>query len=49
METHIVSSEVVDVGLGKHGIVLELAFAERWSVAGDDDKLRLARSKGLEC
>jgi hypothetical protein len=39
---------VVNVGLGKHGVILELAFAERRSIAGDDNEFRLARSEGFE-
>lgn len=40
--THVVSGEVVDGGLGEHGVVLELTLAERRSVSGDDDQLGLA-------
>ena len=43
----VVAGEVVDVGLGQHGDVLKLALAERGSVAGDDDKLRLTGTEGL--
>ena len=35
-------------GLGKHAVVLELALAERRSVASDDDELGLAGAEGLE-
>lgn len=38
----------MDRGLRKHGVVLQLRFAERGSVASNDDKLGLPRSKGLE-
>lgn len=48
VKTYVVTSEVVDVGLGKHRVVLELTLAERRGVASNDDKLGLARSKSLE-
>jgi hypothetical protein len=48
IQTHVVASEVVDVGLGEHGVVLEFTLAERGSVASDDDEFGLARSQGLE-
>ena len=48
MCTHVVSGEVVDVALSKHGIVLELTLAERRSVSGNDDQLGLSRSERLE-
>lgn len=38
----------MDGGLGQHGVVLELRLAERGSVAGNDDKLGLARAEALE-
>jgi hypothetical protein len=31
--TYVVAGEVVDLGLGKHGVVLELGLAERRGVA----------------
>ena len=46
--TYVVTGEVVDVALSKHGIVLELRLAERRSVASNDDELGLARSESLE-
>jgi len=46
--THVVTSEVVDVGLGQHGVVLELRLSQGRSVAGDDDELGFAGSEGLE-
>lgn len=45
---HVVASEVVDIGLGQHRVVLELRLSQGRSVAGDDDELGLAGSKGLE-
>lgn len=48
MCTYVVTREVVDRGLGQHGVVLELRLAERGSVAGNDDKLGLAGAKALE-
>lgn len=47
--TYVVSGKMVNVALGQHGVVLKLTFTQRWSIAGDDDKLGLARSKGFEC
>ena len=46
--TYVVAREVVDGGLGQHGVVLELRLAERGSVAGNDDKLGLASAEALE-
>lgn len=46
--TYVVPGEVVDVALGKHGVVLEFALAERRGVASDDDQLGFTRSQGLE-
>ena len=37
--TYVVASKVVNVGLGKHGVVLELTLAERRGIASDDDEL----------
>ena len=48
VSTYVVAGEVVDGGLGQHGVVLELRLAERGSVAGDDDKLGLAGAEALE-
>ena len=39
---------MVDGGLGQHGVVLQLALAERGSVASDDDQLGLAGTKALQ-
>lgn len=46
--THVVTGEVVDVALSKHGIVLELRLAKRRGVSGDDNELGLSRSERLE-
>jgi hypothetical protein len=46
--TYVVTGEVVDVGLGKHRVVLELTLAERRGVASNDDELGLSGSEGLE-
>jgi len=35
--TYVVTAEVVDGGLGQHGVVLKLRLPERGGVAGDDD------------
>jgi hypothetical protein len=34
--TYVVASEVVDIGLAEHSIVLELRLSQRRGVAGDD-------------
>jgi len=47
-ETYVVAGEVVNLGLGKHGVVLELRLAERGSVSSNDDELGLARAERLE-
>ena len=47
MSTHVVAGEVVNGSLGQHGVVLQLRLAERGGVAGDDDKLGLARAQRL--
>lgn len=39
---------MVDVGLAQHGVVFELALAERRGVSSDDDELGLAGSESLE-
>jgi hypothetical protein len=46
--TYVVAGEVVDVGLGKHGVVLELTLAERRGVASNDDELGLSGAEGFE-
>ena len=38
----------MDVGLGEHGVVLELRLAERWGVASNDDELGLSGAEALE-
>ena len=38
-EEVVVSSEVVHISLGEHGVVLELGAAEGGAVASDDHKL----------
>lgn len=40
--THVVTLEVVDVGLGQHGVVLKLTLSERRGVASNDDELGLS-------
>lgn len=48
METYVVAVEVVDRGLGQHGVVLQLGLPQRRGVAGDEDELCLAGAEGLE-
>ena len=40
-ELVVVAGVVVDAGLSKHGVVLNLGLAERWSVVCNDHQLRL--------
>ena len=47
--THVVAGEVVNVGLGQHGIVLKFRLPERRSISSDDDELGLSRSQGFQC
>jgi hypothetical protein len=47
-ELDVVATEVVDVGLAEHGVVLDLRLAERGDVGGDDDELGLAVPEGLQ-
>lgn len=46
--TYVVTREVVDRGLGEHGVVLELRLAQRGRVAGNNDELGLARPQCLQ-
>ena len=46
--TYVVTSEVVDIGLGQHGVVFQLGLAERRCVAGNDDELGLSGAELLE-
>jgi len=39
---------VVNVGLGKHSVVLDLRLAQGRAVIADDDELALPRPEGLE-
>lgn len=46
--TYVGTREVVNWGLGQHGVVLQLGLAQGRSVAGDDDELGLAGSQTLQ-
>lgn len=46
--THVGTGKMVDGGLGKHGVILEERLAQRGSVLGDDNELRLAVPERLE-
>jgi len=48
VSTYVVAVEVVDSGLAKHGVVLELSLAERRAVASNDDELGLAGTDSLD-
>ena len=45
-ELNVVSVEVVNVSLGKHGVVLKLSSSDGGAVLGDDHELGLALSEG---
>ena len=47
-EVDVGAAVVVDVGLGKVSVVLNLGADKRGAVVGDDHKLGLARAEGLE-
>ena len=47
--TYIISSEMMNAALGEHRIVLEFAFAERRSIAGNYYEFGLSRSKTFQC
>ena len=47
-ELKVVSVEVVDIGLGKNGVVLQLSSSDGWAVVGDQDKFGLSRSEGFD-
>ena len=44
----VVPVEVVHLGLGEHGVVLELGSPDGGAVVGDQDQLGLALSEGLQ-
>ena len=46
--TRLTSGVVVNVGLGKHRVVLDLRLAEGRAVVADDDELGLAGTQSLE-
>jgi hypothetical protein len=48
MCAYVVTGEVVDLGFGKHGVVLELTLAQRRGIASNDDELGLSGAEGLE-
>jgi hypothetical protein len=43
--TYVVTGEMVDVGLGQHGVVFEFTFPERRGIASNDNELGLSGSK----
>jgi hypothetical protein len=46
--TYVVPGEVMDIGLAKHGVVLELGFSQWGCISSDNHELCLARSQTLE-
>ncbi len=47
-QVDVVATVMVHPGLGKHGVVLDLWLAKRWTVVGDDYELALATAQRLE-
>ncbi len=47
-QVDVVATVMVHPGLGKHGVVLDLWLAKRWTVVGDDNELALATAQRLE-
>lgn len=44
----VTTLEVVDVGLGQHGVVLQLGLSQDWGVGRDDNQLGLTLSDSLD-
>lgn len=44
----VATLEVVDLGLGQHGVVLQLRLSQDWGVGSDDDQLGLTLSQSLD-
>lgn len=40
----VTTLEVVDLGLGQHGVVFQLRLSQDWGVGSNDDQLRLTLS-----
>ena len=47
-EFDVVSVEVVNLGLGEHGVVLEFGSSDGGAVVGDEDQLGLSLSQRLD-
>ena len=47
-ELKVVSIEVVDIGLGKNGVVLQLSSSDGWAIVRDQDKFGLSGSEGFD-
>ena len=39
---------MMNIGLGKNGVVFELGSSDSWAVVGDQDELGLSRSEGFD-
>ena len=39
---------MVDIGLGKNGVVLQLSSSDGWAVVRDQDKFGLSGSEGFD-
>lgn len=44
----VTTLEVVDLGLGQHGVVFQLRLSQDWGVTGNDNQLGLTSSQGLD-
>ena len=44
----VTTLEVVDWGLGQHGVVFQFRLSQNWSVTSNDDQLGLTSSQGLD-
>ena len=47
-ELKVVSIEVVDIGLGKNGVVLQLSSSDGWAVVRDQNEFGLSRSQSFD-
>ena len=44
----VATLEVVDLGLGQHGVVLQLRLSQDWGVGSNNDQLGLTLSQSLD-
>lgn len=43
----VTTLEVVDLGLGQHGVIFQLRLSQDWGVGSNDDQLGLTLSQSL--